>query len=1301
MSRVELIGTDRLTTEVEAAIDALIAGAPGALNTLKELADAVNDDASFAATVVTALAGKQPLDPDLTAIAALDSATPGVIASDGSGWFRKAFSGLKTSLGLVKADVALGNVDNTSDLAKPVSDATASAIEAEATLRTAADLLLIPLTQKGTANGVATLGPDGTVPSNQVPPLAIGDTFTVASEAAMLALDAQRGDVAVRTDLDPDGMFILIADDPTILANWQQITAPGAVLSVNGQAGAVVLVKGDVGLGNVDNTSDANKPISDATAAALADKQPLDADLTEIAGLGPTNDDLMQRKAGAWTNRTPAQVKADLNLAKGDVALGNVDNTSDVNKPVSDATQEALDGKQDVTDAVVAATLAALDAAHSYFSHQSGLWASGFMNCVAMHPTKSGVLIGGSDLGGPIYSQDGGRHWKQSRLIDANREDDTRIGSAYWDANGYAYLLSGTAAISKSKIWRSTDDGKTYSKLYENTVFDVTSGGTQPRAVGRNIFVDTVRNLLYLGTSSKGVVRCDLSNLATPPVVIALAGQKISSLVADPADSTVLFATTVADATASVYKITVANGAAVATGVLPIATASVAHDLFFVGTTLWVAAGATGVYSAASPYTAFTSRIGDLPVAGPVYSAIVGKIATNGKSVVFVGCSAPNGAGLDRKAVLRTDDGLVAAPVWVSKTSDATKKFALLGGPDGPAWPFVGFVSSNAGTDNQNRMAGSNFVVSQLELRGNEVVESGRSGIYRSPDLGENWYPAVRGIGATTNRHVITDPLIPGRVLLANVDWTSILSADYGRTVVQARTGFTFGVGPGGGNSPMTFAHAIDSASRVYGTIGQRDLNEDGEIYYHADPALGTAWTSTGFRAALVAGGESHKRAVGIAVQVRSNGDRVVLAAVDGSGIWRGVQVGGAGVFTWTKVNTVAMATVYGEPSATTQMLWRGDVAFCYDRHTGIWRSTDAGVTWALFWDATNVTYPLGVPNDPWLYIGYMASPTAGELWVAGTNDILYRIATGAETAGLTVGAGIVPVIVALPGARKPGPLASDAAGRLLVATRPENSKPVGIYRTGDLGTTWTKVSDEDYERMGTTPTYMAVSSDGVIYVATNGSGLVVLEPVGLLPDWEDPQASPVTAVGGSLLSGRAIRDFVAGTGIVIAGTDDGGASKLAISIDDLSATYQPLRIQFKEKTADELVNTSAVLQDDDHLFLSVEAGKRYLVELFLKVQGASVNADLKIGFAALAGMTYEIIRGSAEGPSTGTSAAALSTTTTSSGLDANTSLQRYDGFITTTTDAGILQLQWAQAVSTAEDVKLKTGSLMRLTKIN
>lgn len=49
---------------------------------------------------------------------------------------------------------------------------------------------------------------------------------------------------------------------------------PYPVTSVAGKTGAVTLAKGDVGLSNVDNTSDANKPISTATQTALDAKQP-------------------------------------------------------------------------------------------------------------------------------------------------------------------------------------------------------------------------------------------------------------------------------------------------------------------------------------------------------------------------------------------------------------------------------------------------------------------------------------------------------------------------------------------------------------------------------------------------------------------------------------------------------------------------------------------------------------------------------------------------------------------------------------------------------------------------------------------------------------------------------------------------------------------------------------------------------------------------------------------------------------------------------------------------------------------
>jgi hypothetical protein len=86
------------------------------------------------------------------------------------------------------------------------------------------------------------IGVDDTDPANpivNVTQLAITDTFVVASEAAMLALSAQMGDVAVRTDINTT--YILQQDPPTILANWVELLSPGQVVSVNGQTGTVSL----------------------------------------------------------------------------------------------------------------------------------------------------------------------------------------------------------------------------------------------------------------------------------------------------------------------------------------------------------------------------------------------------------------------------------------------------------------------------------------------------------------------------------------------------------------------------------------------------------------------------------------------------------------------------------------------------------------------------------------------------------------------------------------------------------------------------------------------------------------------------------------------------------------------------------------------------------------------------------------------------------------------------------------------------------------------------------------------------
>lgn len=89
------------------------------------------------------------------------------------------------------------------------------------------------------------------------------------------------------------------------------------------------LTKAAVGLGNVDNTSDVNKPVSSATQTALNLK-------VNISSLHPV------ATSGSYNDLT---AKPTIPSTKADIGLGNVDNTSDLNKPISTLTQTALNGK--------------------------------------------------------------------------------------------------------------------------------------------------------------------------------------------------------------------------------------------------------------------------------------------------------------------------------------------------------------------------------------------------------------------------------------------------------------------------------------------------------------------------------------------------------------------------------------------------------------------------------------------------------------------------------------------------------------------------------------------------------------------------------------------------------------------------------------------------------------------------------------------------------------------------------------------------------------------------------------------
>ena len=135
----------------------------------------------------------------------------------------------------------------------------------------------IDATQKAANNGVATLGNDGKIPSNQIPAISFQSATVVSSEAAMLALsNAVVGSIAIRTDNSRN--YVLSASNYAVASNWVQLAVPTSVTSVNGNAGPSVVLTTD----NVSEGS-ANKYYSNTLARAAFSAT---APLTYVAGTG-------------------------------------------------------------------------------------------------------------------------------------------------------------------------------------------------------------------------------------------------------------------------------------------------------------------------------------------------------------------------------------------------------------------------------------------------------------------------------------------------------------------------------------------------------------------------------------------------------------------------------------------------------------------------------------------------------------------------------------------------------------------------------------------------------------------------------------------------------------------------------------------------------------------------------------------------------------------------------------------------------------------------------------------------------
>lgn len=152
----------------------------------------------------------------------------------------------------------------------------------------------------GTASGnIPVLNGSGKLADSVIPSIAITDTFVVATQVAMLALTAEVGDVAIRTDVNKS--FILQTSPASVLANWQELKTPtDAVSSINGQTGAVTLGGGDI-------LVETGSTVTDAATIVVGD--------TIDSALGKLNTEIGTKldKNAAITGGTHTKITYDAN----------------------------------------------------------------------------------------------------------------------------------------------------------------------------------------------------------------------------------------------------------------------------------------------------------------------------------------------------------------------------------------------------------------------------------------------------------------------------------------------------------------------------------------------------------------------------------------------------------------------------------------------------------------------------------------------------------------------------------------------------------------------------------------------------------------------------------------------------------------------------------------------------------------------------------------------------------------------------------------------------------------------------
>jgi len=341
-------------TAIATAVAALVDSAPGALDTLNELAAAINDDANAFTTLTNSIAAVQAdVDSNETASDAAEAALSGRLDT------LEADPTTATALAAVQADVDAN--ETASDNAEAALSTRLNALEADPTTATALAAVQADVNQNETDSDSAEAALSARIDTLEADPTTATALAAVQSDVDQNESDADAA-IALKANIasptftgTPAAPTASAGTNTTQLATTAYVTAavadlidsaPGAINTLNELAAAL----GDDAnfsttitnsIAAVQSDVNQNETDSDAAEAALSGRiDTLEADPTTATAVAAKLD------ASAVSTFGGTLVDdADAAAARTTLGLGNVDNTTDAGKPVSTAAQTALDLK--------------------------------------------------------------------------------------------------------------------------------------------------------------------------------------------------------------------------------------------------------------------------------------------------------------------------------------------------------------------------------------------------------------------------------------------------------------------------------------------------------------------------------------------------------------------------------------------------------------------------------------------------------------------------------------------------------------------------------------------------------------------------------------------------------------------------------------------------------------------------------------------------------------------------------------------------------------------------------------------